>query len=35
MISRYAMSNEFSLKEYANGNLLRGSQNPKAGGGVW
>jgi hypothetical protein len=35
MISRYTMSNEFSLDDYASGKLLRGSQNPKLGGGVW
>jgi LysM repeat protein len=35
MVNRYAISNEFSLKDYASGKLLRGSQNPKAGGGIW
>lgn len=35
MISRYAMSNEFSLDDYASGKLLRGSVNPRTGGGVW
>jgi hypothetical protein len=35
MISRKTMSNEFSLDDYASGKLLRGSQNPNLGGGVW
>jgi hypothetical protein len=35
IITRNAISNEFSLKDYASGKLLRGSQNPKAGGGIW
>jgi hypothetical protein len=35
MISRNAMSNHFSLDDYASGKLLRGSQNPNLGGGVW
>jgi hypothetical protein len=33
VISRNAVSNKFSLKDYATGNLLRGSKNP--GGGMW
>jgi hypothetical protein len=35
IITRNAISNEFSLRDYASGKLLRGSQNPKAGGGIW
>jgi len=35
IITRYNMSNNFSLKEYATGALLRGSKNPNNGGGVW
>jgi hypothetical protein len=35
VVTRYAISNKFSLEEYATGNLLRGSQNPKNGGGIW
>jgi hypothetical protein len=35
IVTRNAISNEFSLKDYASGKLLRGSQNPKAGGGIW
>jgi len=33
VISRNAVSNKFSLRDYASGNLLRGSKNP--GGGMW
>lgn len=33
MMSRNMVSNKFSLKDYASGNLLRGSKNP--GGGMW
>lgn len=33
IISRNAVSNRFSLKDYATGKLLRGSSNP--GGGLW
>jgi len=33
IISRNAVSNRFSFKEYATGSLLRGSSNP--GGGLW
>lgn len=33
MMSRNMVSNKFSLKEYANGNLLKGTVNP--GGGMW
>ena len=33
VVTRNAITNKFSLKEYANGKLLRGSQNP--GGGIW
>jgi hypothetical protein len=35
IVTRNAISNEFSLKDYASGKLLRGSQNPKTGGGIW
>lgn len=35
IVTRNAISNEFSLKDYASGKLLRGSQNPRAGGGIW
>lgn len=33
--TRNAVSNKFSLKDYANGSLLRGSVNPGTGGGFW
>lgn len=33
--TRYAMANEFSLKSYATGQLLRGSKNARTGGGIW
>ena len=33
MMSRNMVSNKFSLREYANGNLLKGTVNP--GGGMW
>lgn len=35
IVTRNAISNEFSLKDYASGKLLRGSQNSKLGGGIW
>jgi hypothetical protein len=35
MITRYAVSNKFSLTDYANGKLLQGSKNPGNGGGMW
>jgi hypothetical protein len=35
IITRKAISNEFSLKAYATGELLRGSKNPRTGGGMW
>jgi hypothetical protein len=35
VVTRRAISNEFSLKKYASGQLLRGSINPGTGGGVW
>jgi hypothetical protein len=35
MITRNAMSNKFSLKEYSTGKLLNGSKNAGFGGGVW
>lgn len=34
IVSRLDISNRFSLKDYATGNLLRGSQNAD-GGGIW
>jgi hypothetical protein len=33
VVSRNTISNDFSVKEYATGKLLRGSQNNKPG--VW
>lgn len=33
VMSRNMVSNKFSLRDYASGNLLRGSKNP--GGGMW
>jgi hypothetical protein len=33
--TRNAVSNKFSLRDYANGSLLRGSVNPGTGGGFW
>jgi hypothetical protein len=35
IVTRYAMSNEFSVKDYATGKLLRGSKNVRTGGGIW
>jgi hypothetical protein len=35
VVTRRAISNEFSLKKYASGQLLRGSINPRTGGGIW
>jgi hypothetical protein len=35
IVTRNAISNQFSLKRYATGELMRGSTNPKAGGGIW
>jgi hypothetical protein len=35
IVTRNAISNEFSLKDYASGKLLRGSQNKNTGGGIW
>jgi hypothetical protein len=35
IVTRNAISNQFSLKKYATGELMRGSVNPKAGGGIW
>ena len=35
IVTRNAISNQFSLKRYATGELMRGSANPKAGGGIW
>ncbi len=35
MITRYAVSNKFSLTDYASGKLLQGSKNPGNGGGMW
>lgn len=34
VVTRSNISNNFSLKEYATGRLLKGSQNP-VGGGIW
>lgn len=35
IMSRNAVSNKFSLKEYATGNLLNGTRNGATGGGFW
>lgn len=35
VVTRNAITNHFSLKNYATGKLLRGSQNPGTGGGIW
>jgi hypothetical protein len=35
MITRYAVSNKFSLTDYASGKLLQGSKNAGFGGGMW
>ena len=35
VVTRNAISNQFSLKKYATGELMKGSTNPKAGGGIW
>jgi hypothetical protein len=35
IITRDTISNQFSLQEYATGQLLRGSKNSKTGGGIW
>jgi hypothetical protein len=35
IVTRNAVSNEFSLQDYASGKLLRGSQNKNTGGGIW
>jgi hypothetical protein len=35
MITRRAINDHFSLKEYATGKLLRGSENKGTGGGIW
>lgn len=35
IVTRNAISNKFSLKEYATGKLLRGSKNQGTGGGIW
>lgn len=35
IVTRNAISNQFSLQKYATGELMRGSTNPKAGGGIW
>jgi hypothetical protein len=35
IITRNAVSNQFSLEAYATGKLLRGSKNAKTGGGIW
>ena len=35
IVTRNAISNHFSLKEYATGQLMRGSVNRGTGGGIW
>jgi hypothetical protein len=35
MITRRAINDHFSLKDYATGKLLRGSANKGTGGGIW
>jgi len=35
IVTRNAISNHFSLKEYATGRLMRGSVNAGTGGGIW
>jgi len=35
MITRRAINDNFSLKDYATGKLLRGSSNKGTGGGIW
>ena len=35
IVTRNAISNEFSLNEYATGGLLLGSKSPNTGGGIW
>jgi hypothetical protein len=35
IVTRNAISNKFSLKEYSTGKLLRGSKNQGTGGGIW
>jgi hypothetical protein len=35
MVTRRAVSEHFSLKDYATGKLLRGSSNKGTGGGIW
>ena len=35
MITRQAINDHFSLKDYATGKLLRGSSNKGTGGGIW
>lgn len=35
IVTRNAISNEFSLAKYATGSLLQGSKNPNTGGGIW
>ncbi len=35
MITRHAVSNKFSLADYASGKLLQGSKNAGFGGGMW
>jgi hypothetical protein len=35
IVTRNAISNKFSLKEYATGQLMKGSVNPGTGGGIW
>lgn len=35
IVTRNAISNKFSLREYATGNLMHGSTNKGTGGGIW
>jgi hypothetical protein len=35
IVTRNAISNKFSLKEYATGQLMKGSVNAGTGGGIW
>jgi len=35
IVTRNAISNKFSLAEYATGKLMKGSTNPGQGGGIW
>ena len=35
IVTRNDISRNFSLKDYATGNLLRGSKRKQGGGGIW